>query len=235
MAGNDDDLLGMLAAFEIGDHVVAFHIRQYLRRERQVHSNRCLSRKVSNQLRILGGYGSSRNLWGIVGIAEGAGMRKPIVGGSNGPYQRSYRAQTRSFTGACAAINHSFAVRIEAVSLGRHSFVEASIEQNNFPGHLFTAKRVKLIKAVDDDHLGGQALGGSGDAATKRGQGDSLSRSRRLPCELDQLSGLRAARPMRHHDSLKLNFQTKTAQLCGDIPNGVLSLRRTAQARADVV
>ena len=27
----------------------------------------------------------------------------------------------------------------------------------------------------------------------------------------------------------------KTAQLCGDIPNGVLSLRRTAQARADVV
>ena len=61
MAGNNDDLLGMFGAFEIGDDVVAGDLRKRLRSENEMHRDSALRDKVGDGVCIFRGDGGSGN------------------------------------------------------------------------------------------------------------------------------------------------------------------------------
>src|SRR5581483_7447210 len=107
--------------------------------------------------------------------------------------------------------------------------------EDDFARDLLAAECLEFVEVFDDDHIGGDPFGRRGDAAAERRQHDLLSRIRGLPLEFDERPGFRAAHPVWHHDPFKLHFQTEPAQFGGNILDGLLCLRRTAQPRADVV
>ena len=68
MTGNDNDLFRRIAAFDVTDHVCAFHVRQSLRRQNQFHFHRSLPDQAGNQIRIFRGYCTSWNPWRVIRI-----------------------------------------------------------------------------------------------------------------------------------------------------------------------
>src|SRR5207302_4461180 len=59
--GYDNELFGMLAAFQIGDHVVADRVGKFLRSKREVHADFALSGKMRDQRCIFSGNSPGRN------------------------------------------------------------------------------------------------------------------------------------------------------------------------------
>ena len=73
----------MFAAFDVGDDVGAFDIRQSLRRQNQFHFHRSLADQIGNQIRIFCGDRAGRNFRRIIRVICLAGVRKPIVGATD--------------------------------------------------------------------------------------------------------------------------------------------------------
>src|ERR1019366_5655429 len=84
MTGDNDDLLGMLAALEVGDNVVAGGVRKALRSEREVHANAALGGEVFDQIGIFGGESGGGNSGGNAVPS----VRQAIVGASDGTDKR---------------------------------------------------------------------------------------------------------------------------------------------------
>src|SRR5215467_8665885 len=76
MARDDDDLLGMLTAFEIADYVVAGFVGEFLRGQSEMHADRTFSRKMRDQVSIFGADCSGGNSGGITV----ASMRQAVIG-----------------------------------------------------------------------------------------------------------------------------------------------------------
>ena len=109
VTGDNDDLLGMLAALEVGDDVVAGDFGKALRSEREVHANAALGGEVFDQVGIFGGESGGGNSGGNAV----AGVRQAIVGASDGTDQRGDGAQFSGGFGAARAIDNRFAVSFE--------------------------------------------------------------------------------------------------------------------------
>ncbi len=115
VAGDDDDLLGMFAAFQIGDHVIASGVGQFLRSEGEVHAHVSLGGEVGDQVAVFGGDGACGN---SCGDAE-AGVRQAEVGAADGAYQCGHRAQVGCGFWTGGAVADRFAVGHEGhASLG---------------------------------------------------------------------------------------------------------------------
>ena len=65
MAADDDDLVGMLGTFEVGDYVVAGGFRERLRGEGEMEADGALGGEVVDEVGVFGGEGG-------VGIPAGA-------------------------------------------------------------------------------------------------------------------------------------------------------------------
>ena len=83
MAGDDDDLLGMLGAFEVGDDVVAGFVRELLRSQREMHADFALGSEVGDEVGVFGGDGCGGD---SCGKAE-SGVRKAVVSTADGADQ----------------------------------------------------------------------------------------------------------------------------------------------------
>src|SRR5688572_1595515 len=152
-------------------------------------------------------------------------MRQTIVSAAHRAHQRGNGTESSRRVLTCPSINDRLTVSIKRESLSSHLFVESRVKQNDFAGDLLTTQRRKMIEAVGDDHLSGEAFGDGCHASTKRRQHNLLRCSRSLPVEPHKLSGLGAAHPVGYHDLLQLNLEAEAAQFRGDILDSLLSLR----------
>jgi hypothetical protein len=80
VAGNDDDLLGMVATLEIGDDVVASDVGKSLGSEGEGHADATLGGEVLDQVGIFSGQSGGGDSSGDA-IAS---MREAVVGASDG-------------------------------------------------------------------------------------------------------------------------------------------------------
>ena len=135
MSGQHNDLLGMLTALKIGDHVMAGGFRQLLRGESKVHANLALRRQVRNERCVFRGDCARRN---PRRNAE-AGMGKSIVGIAH----RSHQAGHPTPIGHCCRtggpVAHRFAVCGEGHAGRRFLFVVELVEQHDLSGNPFAA------------------------------------------------------------------------------------------------
>src|ERR1700757_3535715 len=61
VSGDDDDLLRMFAALQVGDDVVTGRVGQLLRSESEMHADFALRKKMSNEVGIFRGDGAGGN------------------------------------------------------------------------------------------------------------------------------------------------------------------------------
>src|ERR1019366_7873560 len=191
MTGDNDDLLGMLAALEIGDDVVAGGVRKALRGEREVHANAALGGEVFDQIGIFGGESGGGNSGGNAVPS----VRQAIVGASDGTNKRGGGAKFSGRSGAVSAIANGFAVSLECHAGEGFALVEGNVEEDNFAANFFAAESGKFVEVVDDDDLRGDAFGGSRRAAADGGENNSLCCLRHLARIFDELRFFLAANP----------------------------------------
>src|SRR5882724_1503686 len=151
MAGDDDDLLGMLAAFEVGDHVVADGVGKHLRSENELHGYAALLDQVGDEVGIFRGDGSSGN----AGRSAEAGVRQPIVRAAHGANERS--CGTESFGGfsSFCAIGDGAAVSVEGETLGGKALVELFVEEHDAASDLVAAEGGEFVEIVYNHQFGG--------------------------------------------------------------------------------
>ena len=231
MTGDDDDLLGMLAALEIGDDVVAGGVRKALRSEREVHADAALGGEVVDQVGILSGESGSGNSGGNAVTS----VRQAIVGASDGTDKGGDGTQFRGRFGTSCAIDNGFAVGLRFHAGEGFALVERNVEEDNFAGNFLAAESGELVEVVDDNDLRGEAFGGSRRAAADGGENDALGCLRHLAGIFDELGFFLAANPVGDLRGLQVNLEAEFAHLGGDVFGGSLRLRRTGGARADVL
>src|SRR5579864_5140291 len=76
VSGDDDDLLRMFAALQVGDDVVTGRVGQLLRSESEMHADLALRKKMSDEVGIFRGDGAGGN---SCGDAE-ASVRQAEIG-----------------------------------------------------------------------------------------------------------------------------------------------------------
>src|SRR6202030_4681322 len=95
-------------------------------------------------------------------------------------------AQIGGGFGSGCAITNSFAVGGKGLSGGGFLFVEDLVEEDDLAGNFFSAHGLEFVESVDNDHIGGQAIGGSRRAASQRGKDNLLAGIWNHSCVLDQ-------------------------------------------------
>ena len=83
MTRNNDDLLGVLAAFEIGNDIRAFGIGQGLRRKNQLHFHCSFARKRRDQIGVFRRHGGRRNFRDLIFVLGLPRVRNSIVGAAH--------------------------------------------------------------------------------------------------------------------------------------------------------
>ena len=96
-------------------------------------------------------------------------------------------------------------------------------------------ERLELGPVVDDDDFGGDAFGGGGDAAAEGGENDLLRGAGGHAVPGEEGAGFSAADPMGDGGLFEGDFGAEGSHLCGDVIDGFLGLRGSAEAWADVV
>src|ERR1017187_8992649 len=231
MTGDNDVLLGMLAALEVGDNVVAGGVRKALRSEREVHANAALGGEVFDQIGIFGGESGGGNSGGNAVPS----VRQAIVGASDGTDKRGDGAKFSRRFGAVSTIANGFAVSLECHAGEGFALVEGDVEEDNFAGNFFAAESGKFVEVVDDDDLRGEAFGGSRRTAADGGENNSLCCLRHLAGIFDELRFFLTANPVGDLRGLQVNLEAEFAHLGGDVFRGSLRLRRSGGARAYVL
>src|ERR1035438_6728558 len=230
MSRDHDDLIGVFAAFQVGDDVVAGRVGQFLWGKSEVHADLALRGKMSDQAGVFGGDragGKSR------GKAE-AGVGQAKVCGPDGAAYRAGRAQVGRGFGSGCAIANGFTVRDKRHSGGGFLLVENFIEEDDFSGDLVVAEGFQFVEVVDDDHVGSDAVGRRGSASAESGENHLLRGACGLACVFGELGGFSAANPVRNFDFLQVDIQTKRAQFGGNVIDGGFGLQRSGGARANV-
>jgi len=235
MAGDDHHLLGMLAALEIGDHVVRFLVFQLLRREHQMHAHRALLRKIGQRVGVFGGNRGRRYLRHIGKVAHGSRMRKAIVGPAHGAHQRAHRAQPGGGAGPGAAIDHGLSVGRAAMSGGGQLFVELRVKENKLARDLFAAQSIELVEIVHYHHFSGKSGGGCGHAAAQRREHDFLRGARSHPRKLNQRPGLFTPNPVGDGHLFQPGIEPQLTQLSRHILRGKSSLRRPRRTGTNII
>ena len=225
----------MLAAFDIGDHVCAFHVGQCLRRQHQFHFYRALLHKIDNHLRVLRSDCAPRDLRRIVRVSRLTSMRDSIIRAANRSNQTRARTEPRCRDRTSPTVKNSLFIRCAAAAFGGHLFIEGIIEQNNFARDFFARQRFQLIQISYGDHVLGNSIRRRRDASAKCAQNNLLRRVLRLTWPLNQLRVFFAADPVRHQYFLQLHFAADRFQFACDVLNRFSRLRRSAQPRPDVV
>ena len=165
MSGNDDDLVGMLAAFQIGDHVIASRVGKFLRGQHQMHADGPFSGEMRDQVSI---FGRNRAGGNACGKAE-ACVRKPVVSVAHRTDQRGRRSQVgRGLRSGCAVANR-LSVGNERQSSRRFLFIEDLVEENDLARDLVSTQLLEFLEVVDDHDIGGEAIGSGRRASTERG------------------------------------------------------------------
>src|SRR5438270_5228186 len=142
MAGDDYNLFGMLAAFQIADHVIADSVWQSLRCQNQVHPHCSLRGQVRDQLCVFRCYGSTRNLWRIVRITQRARVWQAIVGAACRSIQRGDRAKTCGSARTATPISDRLTVSLSCETIVGELLIKLCIEQNDFSGDARTTERL---------------------------------------------------------------------------------------------
>src|SRR5262245_30306411 len=78
MAGSDDDLIRIFAAFEISNDIVTLGVRQALGREHQTDLDFALRREMGNQFGVFSRNRSSWNLFNSISITQRSGVGKAM-------------------------------------------------------------------------------------------------------------------------------------------------------------
>src|ERR1700722_16732514 len=144
----------MLAALEIGDHVVANRIGKFLRRERKVHADFTLRGKVSDEIGVFGSDGAGRNSSG----KTETGVGKTEVGIADGAHQCGGCSQVGGDTRSGATIAHGFSVGLESHASGGFLLVENFVEEHYLARDFVATERGEFVEVVDDDNVSGEAV-----------------------------------------------------------------------------
>ncbi len=154
VSGDDDELLGMLAALQIGDHVVAGGIGQFLRSEGEVHAHLSLRGEMRDQVGIFGSDGTGGNSGGN---AE-ASVRQAEVGATHGAHEGSHGAQVGCGLGSGRTVAHAFAIGHEGHPSFGLALVENFVEEDDLAGDLVAAQSFQFVKIVDHDNIGRESF-----------------------------------------------------------------------------
>ena len=79
MAGDDDDLLGVLSSLPVGDDIEAGGVGKGLGGESEMEANGALAGEVAEQVGVFSGNCSGRNFGDAIGIRGETGMREPKI------------------------------------------------------------------------------------------------------------------------------------------------------------
>src|SRR5579862_7297222 len=157
MSRDDDGLLGMFGAFEVGDDVIAGFVRQLLRSDDQTHADGAFGREVGDQVGVFGGNCGRGNSGGSVE----AGVREAIVGAVNGAVQLRDCTEIGGSFGPSGTVADSLAIGGEGVSSSGFLFVERFVEENYFAGNLVAAEGVEFVESVYRDDVCSETICGS--------------------------------------------------------------------------
>src|SRR6185436_11912816 len=220
----NNNLLRVLSAFQVCDHVVARLVRQSLRCQSQAHSHSTLRGKIADQVGILGRHRARWDLRSVIRVSKPAGVGQTIVGTSNRANKASRSAKLCCLARTYAAIDDSLPVGIERKALRRQPRVELHIEQDYFSADRGTSRGMKLFEALHNNDLGKQSLRWCCRASAKSCEHDLLRCFRRLPLKLGQLADFDPSNPVGNHQLLELNLEPEAAHFSGDILNGLRRL-----------
>ncbi len=95
--------------------------------------------------------------------------------------------------------------------------------------------RLEVVEAVHHQHLRGEALLRRRHRAAERGQVQMLGQALWPAGIVDQFGLFLAAQPVRHLGRLQRDLETGSLERRADLGHRGLGLRRTAQARTDLV
>ena len=141
MAGDDDDLLGMFGAFQVGNDVVAGFVRKFLGRQSKVHADFALRGKVGDEVGVFGGDGGG----GDSGGKAETGVRKAVIGAADGAHESGDCAEIGGGFGSGAAVADGFPIGGEGESSGGFLLVENFVEENDFSGDFVAAERGRCV------------------------------------------------------------------------------------------
>src|SRR5579864_55511 len=177
MSGDHDDLFGMLTALQIGDHVVADTIGEFLRRKREMHADLSLGGKVGDEISIFGGDGTGGN---SCRKAE-AGVRQTIICVTDRTDKGGNGSELRSRPWPHASVSDGFAISDKRESGGGFLLVVNFVEQDDLAGDLFATQRFQLVEVIHDDDICSETISGRGCASAQRGENDFLRGAGNLP------------------------------------------------------
>src|SRR5581483_1819092 len=157
-----------------------------------------------------------------------------IVCVSYRPNERCDGTKFRGRLSADCTVAHGFAVRHEGESSGSFLFIERFVKQDDPAGDVITTELAEFFEAINHHDISSEAFRSGGSASPERSKHDLLCGFGRPAGILDELRRLYATDPMRNLYFLKLDLQTKAAQLVGYIVDRRLGLQRSTGARTNV-
>ena len=235
MAGNDDNLLGVLGSLPVGDDIVAVGIGEGLRGEGEVQLYRALGGEIGEHVGVFSGDGGSGDFGDVGSVFGEAGVGEAVVGAANGADEDGDGSDGGTGDGACAAVDDSASVGFQAFAFGSEFLVELVVEEQDFAIDCAGRERGELLPVADDDDFGIEAVGRRGHAAAERGEHYLLGGSGRLAGPGDDFGGFSAADPVGDFGFFESDFSAESAHLGGNIFNGLACLGGTGEPRADVV
>lgn len=109
------------------------------------------------------------------------------------------------------------------------------VENKNLTRHGARRQGAELLPVIYNHDLGSQPLGWRGHAAAKGCQDNFLRGSRRLAGPRNHFGRFRATNPVGDFCLFQRHLGAQCPHLRGHVINGTSCLRRSAQARANVV
>src|SRR5437763_14611678 len=117
MAGYHDELVRMLAAFQLADHIETGSVRKLLRREHHPHSHRTLRCERRDQIGVFGGDRGSWNFGRILGVISLSRMGQTKLRAADRADERRDGAESGGSAGRLGAILHGLTVSLAAMAL----------------------------------------------------------------------------------------------------------------------
>ena len=161
-----------------------------------MHVDGALAGEVVEHVGVFGGDGGGGDLGRHRARSGHAGVGEAVVGAADGADQDGDGADGGAGNGA----RHRGRGRRRRRRRRRHCWAASSLsnwwlKSRILPLTVAGGER-ELLPVVDHDYFGGEAIGGGGHAAAKRGENDFLRGAGGLAGPGDQFAGFRAANPV---------------------------------------
>ena len=221
MGAEQHDLLGVGGAAHLADDVGRRLVGERAAGEPQVETHRLPARELRRQHVGVGHRQRRRRHLRRVAVEGGAGVREAVVAGGHRADEHRQRALATAGGRPVAADADPFAVA--ALVLGAF---HAAVEVDDAAADLLVGRRLQCLDRREADHLGGDPILGSADAAAERGE------QHRLRIGRQDLARVLAAHPVRHRHRLALHVVEAEALHRRERPlDGALVAGRAGGAR----